>query len=374
MGVEKKLASRARAVSHLGLDMDFFYFNDEYFLQDKEVKFYRREGRDRNKVLSSLQRYSCISKYVDADQYDLLVLRYSGGDFSLLSEFFRKNGGKIVTEHQAKEVPEAWTYETTLLQKMINVGMEEVIGPKMIRKCAGLIANCDDVRTYELERARCKIPSTIVADGVSVEAVPPTGYAPYTGKKLNLLCIAASFDPWQGLDRVLKGLSRYAKRQPSVHLVVVGDVSAENHHLKNLLAGKENVDVTFLGKLYGSRLEEVFQSTHLAFSPLAMFRKQIAGGSSLKTREYLARGLPFVIGHEDPDLHGANKYFLSVPPDESPVDMDQVVEFAGRVLKKKEISLDMREFAEQRVDWKVKMQHMWDFLMSIPKGHSSGNS
>jgi hypothetical protein len=160
-----------------------------------------------------------------------------------------------------------------------------------------------------------------------------------------------------------------------LHLKVVGDVSAEDYHSARPLVEKKNVKVEFLGKLYGPQLEKVFRSTHLAFSPLAMFRKKIVEGCALKTREYLARGLPFVIGHEDPDLYGADNYFyfLSVPPDDRPVEMDQVVEFAERVLKTSEISVAMRDFAEQRVDWKIKMQHMWNFLKCISKGHSSSN-
>jgi hypothetical protein len=131
--------------------------------------------------------------------------------------------------------------------------------------------------------------------------------------------------------------------------------------------------VEFLGKLYGARLEEVFENTHLAFSPLAWFRKKINEGCALKTREYLARGLPFIIGHGDPDLDYAENYFLSILPDNSPVDMHHVVEFAEEVLKTRGVSRAMREFAETRVDWKIKMLEMWEFLKSVSKGVKSAN-
>ena len=367
LGVEKKLGGRAKAVSLLGLDMDIFYFNFRRQLQDNRVHFYRRVAGFPNNLLSVLHRYSCIPKHIDTDQYDLLVLRYSGGDFSFLSRFFRDNAGKIVTEHQAKELPEAYTYKTTFPQKMLTLLMERFLGPRMIQRCAGLIANCDEVKEYELERAGIPISACTVTDGVSVEDIPFSEHAGYTGKLLNLLCVATSFDPWHGLDRVLAGLEDHSSRKPFLQLKVVGDVSHKYLDLSNRLYHNANVKVDFLGRLFGPKLEETFKNTHIAFGPLAMFRKGIREGSALKTREYVARGLPFVIGHRDPDFEGVDEFFFRIPPDNSPVNMDRVVEFAERTLNQSGISEAMRQFAEKRLDWTIKMQQMWDFLKSLSK-------
>jgi len=373
LGVEKKLGEQAKAAAELGLDMDILYFNFSRQLDNERLLFYSRGEGICRELLSMLFRYACVSEYIDADKYDLMVLRYSGADFSMFRDFLWNNAARIITEHHAKEVPEALMYNTTLPQKLITLFMERFLGPSIIRKCAGLIANCEEVKAYELRRAGCAIPSTVVTDGVSVEDVPFSGHAPYTGNELSLLCIAAFFDRWQGLDRVLRGLQDYTSQRPLLHLKVVGDVSAEDYHSARPLVDKKNVKVEFLGKLYGPRLEEVFGNTHLAFSPLAWFRKKINEGCALKTREYLARGLPFIIGHGDPDLDDAENYFLSIPPDNSPVDMHHVVEFAEQVLKTRGVSKAMRELAETRVDWKIKMLQMWDFLKSVSKGENSGN-
>ena len=373
LGVEKKLGEQAKAVTELGLDMDILHFDFSRQLDNEGVQFCKREEGICGELLSVLFRYACVPEYIDMDKYDLMVLRYSGADFSLFRDFLRNNATRIVTEHHTKELPEALTYNTTLPQKLITLFMERVLGPIIIRRCAGLIANCEEVKAYELRRAGCAIPATVVTDGVSVEGVPFSGHAPYTGNELSLLCIAAFFDPWQGLDRVLRGLQAYTSQRPLLHLKVVGDVSAEDYHSARPLVDKKNVKVEFLGKLYGPRLEEVFGNTHLAFSPLAMFRKKINEGCALKTREYLARGLPFIIGHRDPDLDDAENYFLSILPDNSPVDMHYVVEFAEEVLKTRGASRAMREFAKTRVDWKIKMLEMWDFLKSVSRGEKSAN-
>jgi hypothetical protein len=134
------------------------------------------------------------------------------------------------------------------------------------------------------------------------------------------------------------------------------------------LSHDKRVKVEFMGRQYGDRLEELFASTHVAFSPLAMFRKKIEGGSSLKTREYTARGLPFVIGHRDPDLEGAEGFFLPVPGEDTSVNMSHVVAFAEKVLNRKGRADAMREFARERLDWKIKMKQMWDFLEHVHEG------
>jgi glycosyltransferase involved in cell wall biosynthesis len=368
LGIEKKLAARAKSVSELGLDMDFFYFNFKRALPNNLVPFFQRKGGAPERLMSVLCRYNCVTKYVDTDRYDLLVLRYGGGDFSMFSRLFRHKAHKIVTEHQAKELQEIYTYKTTFPQKAVNILMERWLGPGLLRRCAGLIANCDEVREYELERAGTAVPACTIPDGVRVKDTPFTKSLPYRGDVLNLLCLATTFHPWQGLDRVLKGLLQYTSTSPRLHLRVVGRANEEHLRLTGPLSHDKRVKVEFTGRQYGDRLEELFANTHVAFSPLAMFRKKIEGGSSLKTREYTARGLPFVIGHRDPDLEGADGFFLDVPGDDTPVDMNQVVAFAEKVLNRKGRADAMREFARERLDWKIKMKQMWDFLETVHEG------
>ena len=367
MGVEKKLTLQAKVIPLLGLDMDIFYFNIKHQLQDKGIGTYAMGEGFLGLLASTLGRYSRIAKYIDADQYDLMVLRYSGGDFSLFSRFFRHNAGMIVTEHHTMELPEAYTYETTLPQKALTLLMERFLGPRMIKKCAGLIGVTDEIKEYELGRTGTSMPACTITNGVSVQDIPFSGHAFYNGNMLSLLCVATAFQAWHGLERVLAGLLNYSSRRPFLHLKIVGEVSPKHLQLSSRLLHNKHVSVTFLGRLHGQSLEEVFANAHIAFSSLALFRNGMRQACTLKTREYVARGLPFVIGHCDPDLEGADEFFLRVPSDNSPVNMDDVVAFAERTLNQSCISEAMRQFAEKRLDWKIKMQQMWDFLKSLSK-------
>ena len=366
--MEKKLAAQAKAIALLGLDIDVFFFSLKRQVQHKGVHSYAEGLGLFPQLLSVLYRYRPIARHVDTDQYDFLVLRYSGGDFSVFSRFFRDNGLKIVTEHHTKELPEAYTYESAPPQKAITVLMERFLGPRMIRTCTGLIGVTDEIKEYELDRAGSSIPACTIPNGILVQDIPFSGHAPYDGKVLNLLCLANSFEAWQGLDRVLAGLQNYSSAKPFLQLAVVGNVSPQHLSLSCRLRSNAYVKVDFLGRLYGPALEELFGVSHMAFSSLALFRKGMKEACALKTREFMARGLPFVIGYHDPDLDEiADEFFLPVSADDSPVNIDEVVAFAERILNQKGVSESMREFAEKRLDWKIKIQQMWDFLESISR-------
>lgn len=366
--MERKLEKQARAISLLGLNMDVFYINFGRQLKDNSVVFYRRSNKPLHRVSSTLLRYASIPKHIDTDGYDLLVLRYAGGDCSVLSPFFVNNREKIVTEHHTKEMDEAFTYATTFLQKALTLSMEKWLGPRMIGKCRGLIGVTDEIKEYELQRASKPIPACTVPNGVLVQDIPFSKHASYDGTVLRLVCLANAFEPWQGLDRVLAGLKNYTPRRPFVHLKVVGHVPDRVLKATGSINGHSNNKVDFLGRLYGSSLERVVEDAHMAFSSLAVFRKGMREACALKTREFIARGLPFVIGYRDPDLLENQEFFLPIAPDDSPVNMEEVVSFAERVLTRKGVSESMRQYANERLDWKIKMQDMWDFLQSVNRG------
>ncbi len=365
LGVEKKLCQQARAAAELELDLDFFCFDFKRRLHDSSIRFYARDHGFFPVLQGALDRYGCISEHIDPDKYDILVLRYSKADLFCFSPFFKRIAEKTVTEHHTKELPEARTYQSMFLQKILTLGMETFLGPRILGRCVGLLAISDEVKNYELRRIGSPLPARTVTNGVYVDDVPFTRHARYDGKKLNLLCIATTFDAWHGLDRILAGLDEYGSRRPFVHLKVVGSVREQDRRLAGRLAGSRAAKIDFLGRLYGHELEEIFKTVHAAFSSLALFRNGMHEGCALKTREYLARGLPFIIGHDDPDLREPQPFFLRISPDDSPVDMDEVVAFAERTLRCEEIPERMRRFAADNVDWKIKVQQMWDFLKVV---------
>ncbi len=84
--------------------------------------------------------------------------------------------------------------------------------------------------------------------------------------------------------------------------------------------------------------------------------------SALKVREYCSRGIPFMISNNDPDFPPAFPYCLSLPPDDTPVSMDTVIGFYHTVYAHQFHPGEMREYAEDHLDWQVKGLQLTAFI------------
>jgi hypothetical protein len=109
----------------------------------------------------------------------------------------------------------------------------------------------------------------------------------------------------------------------------------------------------------------VFRGVTVAFSSLAMFRTGLREACVLKTREYVARGVPFVFGYDDVDLVEPESFCLNVGNSDAPFPLERVIEFAKAASAEAGLSNRMREFARARLDWKVKMKAFHDFASEV---------
>ena len=140
-------------------------------------------------------------------------------------------------------------------------------------------------------------------------------------------------------------------------LSIVGDGPAANG-LRALTRdlGLEDV-VRFDGMHSGAELDALFANADLALSSLGMHRLGLHRSSSLKAREYCARGIPFVIASDDPDFPEGVPFVYRVAADESPIDVAAVVEFIDKLRERSpEYMMEMRRYAEKRLTWKAKLE------------------
>ena len=145
---------------------------------------------------------------------------------------------------------------------------------------------------------------------------------------INLLSIAnVAF--WHGYDRIIKGLHKYYKKptKKEVYYHCVGE-GAELENLKCLVKElKLDKYVIFHGTKVGDELDKIVDESDVAFGSLGNHRKGLYSDSALKNREYCARVIPFVIASNDQDFPKSFPYVFKIPSDESPVDINKVVEW-----------------------------------------------
>jgi glycosyltransferase involved in cell wall biosynthesis len=175
-----------------------------------------------------------------------------------------------------------------------------------------------------------------------------------------ILLGVANVSTWHGFDRVINGLHEYYRGDnccPEIIFNIVGD-GVEIQHLRELT--KElNLEhyINFLGMKDKEELDKLYNEAHIAVSSLGMHRIQMINGSTLKTKEYCARGIPFKLSYKEAKLlkEYEGSFYLTFDADESPINLRNVVDFYFSIEPSK-IAGHMRSFAEKNFSWRNEME------------------
>jgi len=120
--------------------------------------------------------------------------------------------------------------------------------------------------------------------------------------------------------------------------------------------------------LYGSELDAIYDRCDLGLEILAPRRKGIRLSASLKSREYIARGLPFVSACRLDICDLGFQEYLQIDDTENSVDIPCVVKYYQEFGKEREqrVAL-MREFAENCLGMGYAMKSVIEFFKDTKK-------
>jgi hypothetical protein len=128
----------------------------------------------------------------------------------------------------------------------------------------------------------------------------------------------------------------------------------EQYHLQD--------KVIFHGTLFGKELDDVFNQCQFAVGSLGRHRSGITVIKTLKNREYATRGIPFVYSEQDDDFDN-QPYVLKAPADESPLAIQQILDFMSHFTMRPE---DIRQSVEH-LQWKIQMRKVVDAVFPEPE-------
>lgn len=307
---------------------------------------------------ASFLRWKMADQIAAEQNYNYVILRYPGAD-PWFARFARKYN--VITEHHSKEIPQLRLNSNLLAKAMII--FEWAFAKNCLKNVKGIIGVTDEIREYELARIKDNKHSVTIANGVNVGKISLKKSVRYDGNVLHLICIANYFSTWHGLDRLFAGIKRYGSRKPVIRLHLVGNVP------KRLLDSVKYLDIEdriiLHGPLHNRNLDNLFDKMHIAIGSLGVHRKGLKQACALKVREYTARGIPFVISYMDVDLVDDLPFYLNFQQSDEPIDVAKIVCFADRVLKMKDLPVQMRDYAQRNMDWRVKMNRFEAFLKEM---------
>lgn len=240
---------------------------------------------------------------------------------------------------------------------------QEAFGKHVMRNVDGLIGVTDEITNFYAEGLSQNTKHMTIGNGIDVESVRLRTPPPYDGRVLRLLAVA-NISTWHAFDRLVRGIADYSgPTEIELHVVGEGSALAELKELTKELDLESKIQ--FHGFLSGDELDDMFNKCHIAIGSLGLHRKKLVQATPLKSREYCARGIPFVISHADPDFPYDYPYILNFPLDDSMIDIANIVDFAERIGTDKNHPTHMREYAIENLDWSVKMQRLDEFLKEL---------
>ena len=189
-------------------------------------------------------------------------------------------------------------------------------------------------------------PSLVLGNGIdlaSVEQLAPTGN---TEPRFAFL---GEPSPWQGIDQVLA----LAAALPRSRFDLVGPGRLDS----------APPNVTAHGVLGAREYRDILASCDVGLGTLALYRKGMREASPLKVREYLAHGLPTLIGYDDTDFVDGAPWFLERVPNQAWA----VDEHAGRIARFAKAAIGRRVARSEiaHLDAHEKERRRLDFLESI---------
>ncbi|TXE08766.1 glycosyltransferase [Algoriphagus aquimarinus] len=204
-----------------------------------------------------------------------------------------------------------------------------------------------------------KSKTSHIGNGIQVASVPERTQVPvFDGSCLRLVCVA-SLNYWHGVDRLIQAIATFNSEGNGlkVHLKIIGNGAS----LSSLQELTEALDVqqyiSFSGFLEGEDLYREYQSAHMAVGSLALFRKKLKSASELKSREYCAVGIPFMVVGDDPDFPKNTRFRVQLPNRENLSDLtDFFRSFDSKYLAF--TPTEIRKYACENLDFSVKIKEI----------------
>lgn len=215
------------------------------------------------------------------------------------------------------------------------------------------------------------IPTIRIMNGIDLEKIKMRNCMEsreHNGRKIIRFCMVAHFEPWHGIDRFLKGMEIYYKNEGKEHieLHLAGD-GLEMPNIKKIISDCSLEKYVILhGEMESGELDKLYDKCDIAIGSLGAHRKDIFLSSELKSREYLAKGIPFIYSCAMDIFEKKEVDFaFQCPADESFIKIDEVISFYNNLLKKESIeslSKRIREYAEKTIDMKEVMKPVAEYF------------
>lgn len=215
---------------------------------------------------------------------------------------------------------------------------------RLLSKAKGMIFVTDELALMPCFSVYCQ-SKVVITNGIELLRYPSFPAPNHSTPRL--VFIAGSKRHWHGVDKIL-----YLARQfPHWQFDLIG-LTADD------LDGDLPPNILTHGLLKRSKYEPIMANADVGIGTLALHRIDLNEACVLKVREYLAYGIPTIIGYHDTDFPKPVPYILKIPntPNNIIDSLQSIEEFVqtarGRRVAKHDINhLDVNFKEKQRIEF-----------------------
>lgn len=317
--------------------------------------------------------YKLIS-YLFLDSFANIEINYKEIDFIYIRRFIpttnslikilrkiKKNNPNCKVIYEIPTYPYDKEHYNNIKQYVILL-IDKIFRKKLSHYVDKIITLSDDDKIFN-------IPTIKIINGINCKDIQIASTSVINTNNIINLLVVAFFSFWHGYERLLAGLYEYYRNKQKyiINIHFVGD-GPELIKYKQLVEQYNLINyVFFYGILNGKELENVFNLCDIGLCSLANHKKNIFKSSELKSREYLAKGLPIISSTLIDVLPENFKYCYYVPEDDSPIDINEIVKFYEYIYKNENIEdvrKNIREFAEKNIDINVTMEPVIKYIIN----------
>ena len=329
-GISKKIHYQVKGLRQNGHEVHLCYY-------DFDPRGHRCRYVDNNVIadygigalaaIRSRTQLDCIYNFCAVNAIEMVYARSFMNASPILVRLFHKlnkRGIKCITE-----IP-TYPYDSEFKGYPLKYKIPLYID-KLFRKA--LAKKMEAIVTFSNEETIFGKRTICISNGIDLDSIPI--HNPKKQNDIHLIAVA-EIHYWHGFDRLVAGMGEYYKLNPDARKVffhVVGweddrGTTSNGYLTVEQTAKKYNIGqyVVNHGKLFGDKLDEVFNQCVFAIGSLGRHRSGITNIKTLKNREYAARGIPFIYSETDNDFED-KPYIIKAPADESPVNIRQIIDF-----------------------------------------------
>lgn len=229
--------------------------------------------------------------------------------------------------------------------------IEKMLRRRYFKNVTGFICITDEI--LQIEQRYNSKPGFVMGNGIDKNEIKFISKTNDNGY-INLLFIGSPNMAWHGVERLINSFEN-ALNKDKFMLHIVGYENNFNINNKNVIFYGFIKDKNKIGNL--------FTMSDIGIGTLALYKKNMSEAAPLKVRNYLAKGLPVIIGYEDTDLKGNLPFVMRVKNNDSIIDFNEIEKFYNdtKLIRK---NGDTVKFALDNLTWDKKMGQVAGFIES----------